>query len=149
LITDLLEDETGNPLDAREVLQDGMTEVLRLKYRLQRALKTGQGRYLFELCGVAVYLVAMPDTGSFFLRHLHEDGSCRHITKSKLTTAQINAYRYEGQRESVRHKRIKQLVDESIQCDPRFTRPVVEGAISTVVPRDCPLPHLFESTRSH
>ena len=36
-ITDLLEDETGNPHDAREVLQDSMTEVLRLKYRLQRA----------------------------------------------------------------------------------------------------------------
>jgi hypothetical protein len=126
-ITDLLEDETGNPLDAREVLQNSMTEVLRLKYRLQRALKTGQGRYLCELCGVAVYLVAMPDTASFVFRHLHEDGSCRHITKSKLTTAQINAYRYDGQRESVRHKRIKQLVDESIQCDPRFTRPVVEG----------------------
>lgn len=105
-----------------------MTEVLRLKYRLQRALKTGQGRYLCELCGVAVYLVAMPDTASFVFRHLHEDGSCRQITKSKLTTAQINAYRYERQRESVRHKRIKQLVDESIQCDPRFTQPVVEGS---------------------
>ena len=48
-INDLLEDETGNPLDAKEVLQDSMTEGLRLKYRLQRALKTGQGRCLCEL----------------------------------------------------------------------------------------------------
>jgi len=126
-ITDLLEDDTGHHLDARAVLRDSMTEVLRLKHRLQRALKTGQGRYLCELCGVAVYLAAMPDKATFVFRHLHEDGSCRHITKSNLSAAQINSYHYDGQREGVRHKRIKQLVGESIQCDPRFTRPVVEG----------------------
>lgn len=126
-IIDLLEDETGRPLDARTVLRDSMTGVLRLKHRLQRALKTGQGRYLCELCGVAVYLAAMPDKATFVFRHLREDGSCRHITKSKLSAAQINAYRYDGQRESIRHKRIKALVADSIRCDPRFTEPKVEG----------------------
>lgn len=126
-ITDLLEDETGGRLDAGQALQVSMTDALRLKHRLQRALKTGQGRYLCELCGVAVYLVAMPDKAAFVFRHLHEDGSCRHITKTRLTAAQINAFRYDGQRESVRHKRIKELVADSIRCDMQFTEPEIEG----------------------
>lgn len=126
-IIHLLDDETGIPLKAMEVLRINTTEVLRLKHRLQRSRITGQGRYLCELCGVPVYLAARPDGQTFVFKHFHEDGSCPHVTKGKMTEAQINVCRYDGQRESVRHKRIKTLVADSIECDPRFTKPVVEG----------------------
>lgn len=126
-IVQLLDDELGTRLNALDVLRMGMTEVLRLKHRLQRSRLTGEGRYLCELCGVPVYLAARPDGQTFVFKHFHEDGSCPHITKGGMTAAQINACRYDGQRESSRHKRIKQLVADSIQCDPRFTAPEIEG----------------------
>lgn len=126
-LTQLLDDEAGKPLLALDLLQADRTEVLRLKHRLQVSRVTGQGRILCAICGVPVYMSAMPDAQTFVFKHFQEDGNCPHITREGLTAAQINAYKYNAQRESARHIRIKHLVAESIQCDPAFTTPVVEG----------------------
>ena len=126
-LTQLLDDEAGAPLGALDLLRADRTEVLRLKHRLQVSRVTGEGRILCAICGVPVYMSAMPDAQTFVFKHFHEDGNCPHITRDGMTAAQINAYTYNAQRESARHIRIKQLVAESIQCDPSFSTPVIEG----------------------
>lgn len=127
-ILQLIEDETGRQRSAMELLGEDRTEALRLYKRLHVSRKTGADQILCELCGVAVYLVSAPDKKHFFFRHFHEDGSCPSVTRSGFTEAQINAIRYQGQRESRRHIRLKTLLDESLQADPVFSKPVIEGS---------------------
>jgi len=125
-LIELLDDEAG-PVKAHVLLQVDRTEVLRLKHRLQLSRVTGKRCIRCALCGVAVYLAAQPNGQTFVFRHFHEDGNCPHITRGGLSIEQINAFKYNAQRESARHIRIKALVAESIKCEPAFSLPVVEG----------------------
>lgn len=126
-ITRLLDDETGKPLDAVDVVGDDRHLVMVLYKALHISRKTGQGRLLCALCGVPVYLCSAPDRQHFYFKHFQEDGSCPAVTRARLTEDQINALRYHGQRESKRHIRIKNLVADSLRNDPQFSETVIEG----------------------
>lgn len=126
-ITQLIDDQSGDHLNASEIVGDNRDQVMVLYKSLHMSRKTGEGRLLCGLCGVPVYLCSAPDRQHFYFKHFHEDGSCPAETRGKLTEAQINALRYQGQRESQRHIRIKNLVAECLMEDPGFSTPVVEG----------------------
>ena len=128
-LVQLLDDETGRQVNAHDLLKEDRVEVLRLKHRLQRSNLTGQGRILCAICGVPVYMSALPDAQTFVFKHFHEDGNCPHITREGRSVEQINAYRYNAQRESARHKRLKAIVAECVECDPRFSDLKIEGTI--------------------
>lgn len=126
-ITRLLDDETGKQLNAVDVIGNNRGQVMVLYKTLHLSRKTGEGRLLCALCGVPVYMCSAPDRQHFFFKHFQEDGSCPAITRTGLTEAQINALRYQGQRESKRHIRIKNLVADSLRVDPKFSEPTIEG----------------------
>lgn len=126
-ITQLLDDETGEQLDAIAVVGRNRDHVMVLYKDLQLSRKTGEGRLLCALCGVAVYLCSAPDRQHFYFKHFQEDGSCPAVTRTGLTEAQINALRYHGQRESKRHIRLKNLVADSLRRDSTFSDPTIEG----------------------
>lgn len=126
-ITRLLDGESGDPLDAIDVVGSDRDQVMKLYKALQIARRTGEGQLLCALCGVAVYMCSAPDRQHFYFKHYEEEGNCPAITRGKLTEAQINALRYHGQRESKRHIRIKNLVADSLRLDPQFSEPVIEG----------------------
>ena len=126
-IIDLIDADSGRQFSAMEAIGADRDRALRLYKQLHLARKTGENAFLCALCSIPVYMVSAPDGEHFFFRHYQEDGSCPSITRGQLSEAQINALRYQGQRESKRHIRIKELVAESIRQDPFFTEPVVEG----------------------
>jgi len=126
-ITRLLEDETGRQIDACQAVGHDRDQVMVLYKALHLSRKTGEGRLLCALCGVPVYLCSAPDRQHFYFKHFQEDGSCPAVTRARLSEDQINALRYQGQRESKRHIRIKNLVAESLRHDPQFSEPVIEG----------------------
>lgn len=126
-IVRLLDDETGVTLSALDLVGSDQTEVLRLYKRLHLSRASGEGRILCELCGVPVYLCGMPDKQHYYFKHYREDGSCPATTRGNLTEDEINALRYQGQRESKRHIRLKMLLAESLRQDAAFSDPVVEG----------------------
>jgi hypothetical protein len=72
-------------------------------------------------------MCSAPDRQHFFFKHFHEDGSCPVVTRTGMTEAQIDAFRYHGQRESKRHIRIKSLVADSLRSDSQFSEPAIEG----------------------
>ena len=126
-ITRLLDDETGKPVDAHQVVGTDRDQVMVLYKALHLSRKTGEGQLLCALCGVAVYLCSAPDRQRFYFKHFHEDGSCPAVTRQRLNETQINALRYHGQRESKRHIRIKNLVADSLRLDHQFSEPTIEG----------------------
>jgi len=126
-ITRLLDDETGRQLDAINVVGSERDQVMVLYKALHLSRRTERDRLLCALCGVPVYLCSAPDRQHFYFKHFQEDGSCPAVTRAGLTEGQINALRYQGQRESKRHIRIKNLVADSLRLDPQFSPPVIEG----------------------
>lgn len=126
-ITHLIEDKTGRSLDAVDAVGNDRDQVMVLYKTLHLSRKTGDNRLLCALCGVPVYLCSAPDRQHFYFKHFQENGSCPAVTRGGLSEAQISALRYHGQRESKRHIRIKSLVADSLQADPAFSLPVVEG----------------------
>lgn len=126
-ITELLDDETGRQLSASDVVGSNRDQVMVLYKSLHLSRRTGRDRLLCALCGVPVYLCSAPDRQRFYFKHFQEDGSCPAVTRTGLTEAQINALRYQGQRESKRHIRIKNLVADSIRSDQQFSAPIIEG----------------------
>jgi hypothetical protein len=73
-------------------------------------------RFGCALCATPVYLVASGKK-RFFFRHRREDGSCPSVTRSGLSRADIQALKYDGQRESLAHLRIKEQIVRSLTCD--------------------------------
>lgn len=126
-ITQLIDDETGRQLSAYDLVGSDQIVVQRLYMRLHLSRASGEERILCALCGVPVYLCGMPDRERYFFKHFQEDGSCPAVTRGNLSEEQINALRYQGQRESRRHIRLKMLLAESIRADPAFSEPVIEG----------------------
>lgn len=126
-ITQLIEDESGRCVSAEELLGTDHVAAQQLYKRLHVSRETEEGRVLCALCSVPVYLCGMPDKEHYFFKHFQEDGSCPAITRGDLSEAQINALRYHNQRESLRHKRLKALLDESLRADPAFSTPIIEG----------------------
>jgi hypothetical protein len=82
-------------------------------------------RFGCALCATPVYLVASGKK-RFFFRHRREDGSCPSVTRSGLSRADIQALKYDGQRESLAHIRIKERIIRSLTCDPSNSEIVSE-----------------------
>lgn len=83
-----------------------------------------------SLCGAAVQLVCLNDKNrTFYFRHNpeEEDRGCPVNTKGKYSADQINAMKYNGAKESLAHQRLKDLLRQSILCDPSFeSQPKIE-----------------------
>lgn len=126
-ITEVMDEETGTPIAAWDAVGNDWDKAVGLRNELAAALAREDGRMLCSTCAVPVYLVAMPDRRRFYFKHTHEDGNCPALTRGLLSREQIDALRYHGQRESRRHKRLKELVAQSLNADPRFADVVVEG----------------------
>lgn len=123
----LLDDATGRQLDVVDVVGLNRDQVMFLYKTLHLSRKTGDNRLLCALCGVPVYLCSAADRQHFYFRHFQEDGSCPAVTRNGISEAQINALRYHGQRESLRHIRIKNLVADSLMADGGLSEPTIEG----------------------
>lgn len=126
-ITQLIDDQTGAPVAALDLVGNDRVSVLRLKHELHLSRTTGEGQKLCAICGTPVYLCATADAEHFFFKHFQEDGNCPAITRGGLTMGQIAALKFHGQRESKRHIRLKTLLAESLEFDPAFSPPLIEG----------------------
>ncbi|MEG0589915.1 MAG: hypothetical protein RR488_08660, partial [Aurantimicrobium sp.] len=59
-------------------------------------------------------------TQHFFFRHTVEDGRCTAITRGQLSQDEIKARKYNGAKESLLHRQIKQWLEESLRASGRF-----------------------------
>lgn len=125
-IDEVRDRETGELLDAREVIGSDKERTLQLRMALQQGIVSGKPLLLCPICSVPVHLVSMMQDIKFYFRHETEDGRCPAKTKGDLSPERILAMKYDGARESEAHLRMKEIVAESLRTDPDFSEVEVE-----------------------
>ncbi len=128
-LVDITDFDTGEPVDivqfirreTRLVIQD--RNIMRSRYRAEPA----NPWLVCTLCGAAVQLVSHMDR-RFYFRHMPEEENrgCPVNTKGQFSADEINAMKYNGAKEGLAHQRLKEIVRDGIQADPRFDTPLVE-----------------------
>ncbi len=118
--------EGGETIGAAEAIGDNYAKAIQLRMELRASIVRKRPKFLCPVCQVPVYLVSLKESRRFFFRHLVEDGRCSAHTRGELGEKEIDARRYNGAKESRDHLRMKEIVAESIACDPRFSLPKTE-----------------------
>lgn len=125
-ISEVLDLRTGQIQDVKCLIGSDYGQALQLRMQVVQALRSDEPLYACPLCYVPVYLVSRADRRRFFFRHTIEDNRCPAKTRGLLSEDEINARKYNGVKESRDHKDIKEVVAESLRCDPRFSDIEVE-----------------------
>lgn len=125
-ILEVLDMDSGETLGAAEAIGDDYAKAIQLRMELRASIARERPKFLCPICQVPVYLVSRKEGRRFFFRHLVEDGRCSAHTRGELGEKEIDARKYNGAKESRDHLRMKEIVAESIACDPRFSPPKSE-----------------------
>lgn len=125
-IDEVLDLDTGEIVPAWKAVDDDYEKVLQLRMSLMQGNRSGRPIYACPLCVVPVHLVSMMKERRFYFRHEIEDGRCPSKTKGNLSGARILAMKYDGARESVAHKHMKEIIAASLRCDPDFSDVQIE-----------------------
>lgn len=120
-IDEVLDLNSGSLISAHDVIGSDYSKAISLRMELRTAIDRGEPIYVCPLCYVPVHLVSRMEVRLFHFRHEIEDGRCPARTKGTLSEAEINARRYNGAKESRAHRQMKEIVAESLRCDPSFS----------------------------
>lgn len=124
-ITEILDLESGEFFEATAFISQRRYDRLVAERVSIRENLADKPLFACGLCTTPVYLVASREK-RFFFRHRREDGSCPSITRSALSRDEILALKYDGQRESVAHRKIKERLLRSLAADPSNSEIVSE-----------------------
>lgn len=131
-IAEVLDLSTGEILPAQEAIGEDYEKALKLRMSLREGIASGKPLLACPLCVVPVHMVSLAVERRFYFRHEIEDGRCPAKTKGHLSEERICAMKYDGARESAAHIRMKEIIAESLRCDPNFTdveiEPIWRGA---------------------
>lgn len=120
-IVDVIDLDTGADLSAVRFIEGHRHQALiNVRNTVLERMQDEKPHFVCSLCTTPVYLVATPEK-DFFFRHRIEDGSCPAQTRHPLTEEEIRQRKYYGLRESAPHKRIKELIERSLQVDPAYS----------------------------
>ncbi len=120
-IAEALDLATGEIRPVEDLVGDDYEKALQLRMALRQGIVAGKPMLACPLCAVPVHLVSLPDVRRFYLRHETEDGRCPAKTKGRFSEDRILAMKYNGARESLAHRRMKEIIAESLSCDADFS----------------------------
>lgn len=122
---------TGDLEPAHTAIGTDKGKAMALRMSLRQSISEGSPLYTCPICGVPVYLVSLKEKRRFFFRHDLEDGRCPARTRGELSEKEINARKYNGAKESWAHIHMKEIIAESLRCDPRFSEVKVEAVLKS------------------
>ncbi|ART50351.1 DUF6035 family protein [Acidovorax carolinensis] len=120
-IPTVLESSTLKELAAAEVIGADVDRLMRLRMAVATSNQEDRAMYLCPECFVPLSIVCRKDCRSFWFKHTLEDGRCSAVTRGELTREEINARKYNGAKESVLHRQMKQWLVESLHASGMFT----------------------------
>lgn len=130
-ITEVQNMETGGLIPAHVAIGADYGNAMALRMALKQSIAEGSPLYTCPICGVPVYLVSRKEERRFFFRHQVEDGRCPARTRGDMSEEEINARKYNGAKESQAHIRMKEIIAESLRCDPRFSEVKEESVLKS------------------
>jgi hypothetical protein len=119
-IQELLNLKSGNELNANDIFAQPEDKIFELRRKLTECNKNNKDYLVCHLCHQPVY-IAGNQNGEFFFKHRHERGDCPIKTKGKYSQEEINRIKYNGVKESKRHKELKDYIYNSLIYDSRFS----------------------------
>ena len=119
-IREVLDLSSGEILSVRNAVGQDYEKALKLRMALRQGIAKGFPVLACPLCAIPVHLVSLTQERRFYFRHETEDGRCPARTKGNLSEERILAMKYHGARESTAHKRMKEIIAESLRSDPDF-----------------------------
>lgn len=120
-IDEVLDLATGEIVAASEKIGMDYERALQLRMALRQGIAGGAPLLACPYCTVPIHLVSLSQERRFYFRHETEDGRCPAKTKGRLSEERILAMKYDGARESAAHRRMKDVIAESLRCDPNFS----------------------------
>jgi hypothetical protein len=117
----VLESGSGDELAVSQVIGSDYDRLIQLRMAVKTRIKEGEPLYLCAECFTPVYLCRRKAKHRFFFRHTKEDGTCSAQTRGEMSQDEIKARKYNGAKESVLHRQMKQWVVESLQASGKFT----------------------------
>ena len=118
-VEEIRDDATGEIYKSADFLRRELRELNRLRGEQEDLLSAGKPRFRCSHCEVGVVL-RLSALRRWYFRHDEEDGSCRYQTKGFLSQDDLDARRYNGQKEGPQHIRMKRLIRESLRNDSAF-----------------------------
>lgn len=107
----------------RDILERSQKELFEMRRKLRP--RVGELSMLCSTCYQPVILAGRLDQ-SFYFRHIKDSDDCPIKTTSHLTFDEINAMKYNGQKEGPLHRDNKLLIAKLLESDPTFSRVEVE-----------------------
>ena len=117
----VLESATGRELPVAHVIGSDFAQLMQLRLEVKISNQEDRAKYLCPECFVPLSLVCRKEARRFFFKHTVEDGRCSAVTRGELTQEEINARKYNGAKESVLHRQMKQWLVESLYASGKFT----------------------------
>lgn len=117
-VPEVMDMESGRIFDVSEIFSrsDREHHLQRMNDEVAR-IRGGNVRYFCPLCHAALLIRASPNR-SYFFRHPNDpQAKCPYRYDNQLTPEQINAIKYDGARESGRHRQIKRMLQKSLNAD--------------------------------
>ncbi|EIS3740870.1 DUF6035 family protein [Aeromonas hydrophila] len=120
--------EVFSPLDGkiyfvRDILERSQKELFEMRRKLRPSV--GELTMLCSTCYQPVILAGRLDQ-SFYFRHIKDSDDCPIKTTSHLSFDEINAMKYNGQKEGPLHRVNKLLIAKLLESDATFSRVEVE-----------------------
>lgn len=126
-IVETLDLATGEIRSVWDLVGGDYEKALQLRMALRQGIAAGHPLLACPLCLVPVHLVSLAQERRFYLRHEIEDDRCPARTKGTFSEERILAMKYDGARESVAHKQLKEIIAASLRSDPEFSDIKVEA----------------------
>lgn len=120
-VSTILESASGLEYSVQNVIGSDYNLLLQLRLSVKTSILEGEPQYLCAECFTPVYLCCRRSTRRFFFRHTIEDGRCGASTRGELTHEEIQARKYNGAKESLLHRQMKQWLVESLIASGQFT----------------------------
>lgn len=102
------------------VIGTDYAEVVKLRLLIRTRMHKNDPAYRCAICNVSVYLCCARTEKKFFFKHRHENGNCPAITRGTLSQAEIDARKYNGAKESLLHRQMKDWLTACLAQDGRF-----------------------------
>lgn len=129
-LTDVMNLDTGEPIKLPEFLMRELSLVIQDRNKLASRFVTNPNEpwLVCQLCSSPLLLVRTQERCFHFRHHpsIESETGCSISTKGKLSPDQINRIKYNAQKESHAHIRLKGIIRDSLRVDKSCSAPQVE-----------------------